>query len=93
MSIGDPYHSRRAHADTSVSATLAPMFWENSDYSDIYLDGVISVVDGVFGLQVHACGFVIQPASNAFFSNSSATLHLKPLGCPADKSPVQMSSS
>ncbi|KAH7103454.1 CobW/HypB/UreG, nucleotide-binding domain-containing protein [Auriculariales sp. MPI-PUGE-AT-0066] len=31
--------------------TLAPMFWENSDWSDIFLDGVITVVDGVFGLQ------------------------------------------
>ena len=33
---------------------IASMFWENEGMSDcIYLDGVICVVDGVFGLEVH----------------------------------------
>ncbi|KZW03246.1 cobW-domain-containing protein [Exidia glandulosa HHB12029] len=32
-------------------SSLAPVFWQNSEVSDIYLDGVVCVVDGVFGLQ------------------------------------------
>ncbi|EJD50668.1 cobW-domain-containing protein, partial [Auricularia subglabra TFB-10046 SS5] len=31
--------------------SLAPVFWRNSEMSDIYLDGVVCVVDGVFGLK------------------------------------------
>ena len=32
---------------------IASMFWENESMSDcIYLDGVVCVVDGVFGLEV-----------------------------------------
>lgn len=36
-----------------VSGPIAAMFWQNEDFSDqITLDGVICVVDAVFGLKV-----------------------------------------
>lgn len=39
---------------------IASMFWQNEEYAmglgrDIHLDGVVCVVDAVFGKQVIAC--------------------------------------
>lgn len=47
------------------------MFWDNEGMSDsLYLDGVICVVDGVFGLQVCAKFFSLGENMTSIFRPS-----------------------